>query len=443
MVARRLAFGSTVVHGIDVMLRVIDEACRHGNGRSLASLKATFSSPLLTGGAASIEKMDVDAAGAFTTYRVMTGSREIQRVTLSFADDLPPEFALPDAAVDGSDPKVIDFESLTTASGSVPLAMDSHIVQRLYPNILRGCTPLQVATLLATTRIVGMECPGLHSIYTELNLVFEPLASDPRGELTYRVSKADRRFKFLTIAVQGPGVRGHIGAIVRPAPVDQLGFSEARALVDPSRFVGQRAIVVGGSRGLGEVVAKLLAAGGADVAITYASGVSDADRVCEEISLGEGRCRAFRLDVFDPPEQRPEQIDADWKPTHVYYFASPRITLNARAWDDGLFAHFCGYYLGGVERVMRAVDALFACGRGPLTLYYPSTVFVCAPISGVAEYAAAKAAGEALCQSLKVAHPSLTVLTPRLPRMLTDQTAGLSAKQAKRPQDVMLDTLLV
>ncbi|MBM3265941.1 MAG: SDR family NAD(P)-dependent oxidoreductase [candidate division Zixibacteria bacterium] len=49
-------------------------------------------------------------------------------------------------------------------------------------------------------------------------------------------------------------------------------------------FSGQHALVAGGSRGLGEATAKILAAGGGTPLITCHQGTADAERVVREIT---------------------------------------------------------------------------------------------------------------------------------------------------------------
>ena len=46
----------------------------------------------------------------------------------------------------------------------------------------------------------------------------------------------------------------------------------------------QLALIIGGSKSLGEVTAKILASGSADVKLTYFKGVKDAKKVVNEIS---------------------------------------------------------------------------------------------------------------------------------------------------------------
>jgi NADP-dependent 3-hydroxy acid dehydrogenase YdfG len=442
LAARRLMFGSTVVHGIDILLRLIETALRETGGGALTALKASFGSPLLTGVDATIEAADEpgQAEGALS-YKAVSQGRVIQRVTLTMAggQSWPPA---PNAAPFAPAlPHERDFAALSAASGSVPLGFDPEIAHRLYPGLARSLPPLQLAVLLATTRIVGMECPGLHSVYTELNLAFDPARANDAAALSFRVTKADPRFKLLTIAIDGGGASGQITALVRPAPAAQPSFAQVRARVQRT-LPDCRAIVIGGSRGLGEITAKILAAAGADLMVTYAAGSDDAARVADEIRAGGGRCGAFRLDVTSPPAERPGDLPAGWAPTEIYYFASPHIEIRpGEPWNAGLFARFCDFYVTGLARSLAAIDAWSGVAQ-PLKLFYPSSVFLDEPVRGAAEYAAAKAAGEQLCRNLSVTRRGLTAECPRLPRMLTDQTSGLKASQTQAPLDVMLGILL-
>src|SRR5688572_29550477 len=71
-----------------------------------------------------------------------------------------------------------------------------------------------------------------------------------------------------TLAIAGGGLVGTVDSFARQPPVPQKSSREFVGLVEPGAFTGSTALVIGGSRGLGEVTAKLLAAGGAKVTIT-------------------------------------------------------------------------------------------------------------------------------------------------------------------------------
>jgi hypothetical protein len=77
-------------------------------------------------------------------------------------------------------------------------------------------------------------------------------------------------------------------------------------------------------------------------------------------------------------------------------------------------------------------------------VFYPSSVYVCAADrpQGLAEYGIAKAAGEALCAEINRACPKIEVLSRRLPRVQTDQTASFVSEQSyARIDEVMLTAI--
>jgi 3-oxoacyl-[acyl-carrier protein] reductase len=65
------------------------------------------------------------------------------------------------------------------------------------------------------------------------------------------------------------------------------------------QLAGRRALVTGGSRGIGAATARLLAQYGADVAITYRSRESDADGVAGEVRAAGRQAMAIRGELAD------------------------------------------------------------------------------------------------------------------------------------------------
>ena len=74
-------------------------------------------------------------------------------------------------------------------------------------------------------------------------------------------------------------------------------------------------------------------------------------------------------------------------------------------------------------------------------MFYPSSVAVEKRPKGITEYAMAKAAGEILCADLMAAHRRLRIAAPRLPRIMTDQTATVPPVPAADPVETMLGLL--
>jgi NAD(P)-dependent dehydrogenase (short-subunit alcohol dehydrogenase family) len=176
---------------------------------------------------------------------------------------------------------------------------------------------------------------------------------------------------------------------------------------------------------MGELVAKLLAAGGAKLAITYNRGREEAESVSEEIRAGGGSCIPLQFDVQAP---MPLGAVATGLSTlrHVYYFATPFITSGPRnSWDHSLFSQFCDYFVHGMVACVHTIADAHGVGLDKLRICQPSTSFLDVPSGDFAEYVASKAAAEAAGNALAARHPGLTYCCPRIPRILTDQTNAM------------------
>jgi hypothetical protein len=279
-----------------------------------------------------------------------------------------------------------------------------------------------------------MVCPGLHSMFSSVTLMLDESVADVR-KLTFLVKKYDKRSRLVVVDFVG-AIRGELRAFVRPPPQAQPSMHDIAARVEPGEFSGTTSLVLGGSRGLGETVAKILAAGGANVIISHASGASDAHRVAKEINAaGLGQCSTVGLDLTADSFAR-LAIDVASLRT-VYYFATPRIyRKKARHFDALVFREFVRFYIERFEELCTWLDK-GAHGHG-IKVFLPSTVFVGDRPRGMTEYAMAKAAAEVLATDLNRSLQDVRVEFSRLPRMSTDQTASILTVGTEPVLDVML-----
>ncbi|ABM16608.1 MULTISPECIES: 3-oxoacyl-ACP reductase family protein [Mycolicibacterium] len=67
-------------------------------------------------------------------------------------------------------------------------------------------------------------------------------------------------------------------------------------------LAGKRALVTGGSRGIGAEIVRRLAADGAAVAFTYAASAAHAEKVVAEVAASGGEAVAIRADSADPTQ---------------------------------------------------------------------------------------------------------------------------------------------
>src|SRR5688500_12328281 len=73
----------------------------------------------------------------------------------------------------------------------------------------------------------------------------------------------------------------------------------ARALPESLALTGRRALITGGSRGIGKAIAMTLASRGASVAVNYSKGEAAAREVCDAIGAAGGTAIPIGFDVAD------------------------------------------------------------------------------------------------------------------------------------------------
>jgi len=430
--ARRTQFGRPLVHGVHLLLWALETGGLPDGQVSIKTLSCAFRRPVGVGEEAECQAKSENGA---VRLRVMSrGAVSLSaEITFMAAKDLP--FA--DAAPVRAACKVLAPEAAADARGVTALRASPAAWRAAFPRLAAGLPAAQLALLAATTRIVGMECPGLHSVYTALEIA--PAAAAPHG-VEWEVQDYDERFARVTIAARSSAGDATITAAFRPPPRAQPSLASLGGRVTPRAYEGRRALVVGGSRGLGELCAKMLAAGGARVWLTYHHGSEDAGRVAAEILAAGGAAQAVVYNVLAPPKNLGAWFAADAPPTHVYYFATPPITAGAAGgFSSETFQNFCRYYVDGVKSLWSAIRAF---SKHQLTLVYPSSVYVEEIVSSLGEYAVAKAAGETLCRFIAAVDGKTIVKMPRLPRVPTDQTLSITEEEPGADAVMVMKELL-
>lgn len=436
--ARRLLFGAPVVHGLHLILWALEEWARGlEEPARLRRLECTFTSPLLLDmpaqlavatSAESAADFDVKCGEATSAIGRFAWEREQN------ATGEPPAAPRWDCS-----PRQRLFEELASCQGNIPLGLDAPALSALFPASAARLPLRQLETLLAMTRLVGMECPGLHSVFSALKLQFDESEAARDASLHYRTVQPDDRFKRLVLEVSTAAAHGALTVFVRPGPHPQPGFAEVRARVDARDPGGRRVLVLGGSRGLGEVAAKIAAARGAEVCLTYATGREEAETVAGDINDNGGTARVAHYDVAAAPELAESLERGGFLPTHVYYLATPPLYVpRTLPFSEAAYQRFALFYVTGFANLAMALRKSLAT---PLTFFYPSTTALDAPVTGMAEYTAAKAAGEQLCLHLSRALRDTKFVVPRLPRLRTDLTATLQLVNAEEPLDCLLRVL--
>jgi acyl dehydratase/NAD(P)-dependent dehydrogenase (short-subunit alcohol dehydrogenase family) len=426
--ARRTQLGAPVVHGIHHLAWSAD-AVLHRFPIKVANIRARFLQPLYLDETAHVRILG--RTDRQIEFEVVAADSVVARLKLSAQ---PGKFAavtlLPAAPARFAEPANLRFEQLAGQAGAV--AIGDADVRSVFPALTDAIGQSAVKALLATSQIVGMACPGLHSLFAGLDVNCGP-STDRESALAYAVGKTDARFRSLQIEVSGAGIAGRLEVFARPAPPSQSGMTKISPRVAGRPFAGQKSLIVGGSRGLGEVTAKIVAAGGGHPVITYREGRHEAERVAAEILGAGGQCEILHYDALTPAGHQLAKLGAV---DSCYYFATPKIfQRKAALYEPEKLRVFLSYYADGFFDLCTAL----AHGEsGKVAVFYPSTVAIDQRVGTTAEYAMAKMVGETLANYVNEFMPSIHVICRRLPRILTDQTATVGVASADNALDVML-----
>jgi len=443
LAARRLIYGKPVVHGVHLSLKLLEHLLT--GGRDVPSprrIRARFNAPLFhdTSAVASVAHTKPNKS----RMSLHAGVQELGWVEVEApvtggprASDIPKL-----RADEETHPVLLAGGDIASHAGSVDLSLDRDTYAKLFPALaaLHGWDGI-VSILLASTYIVGMLCPGMNSLLASFDL------SAPEGNtqvygndaLNYRVKRHDPRFNSVVIEVQTGPWTGTINAFVRPAPAVQPSYGEVCDEISARQWQDRHALVVGGSRGLGEVAAKIVCAAGGRCTLTYQKGADDAQRVRDEIIDGGGSAETLQLDVEGDIASQLGTAPAH-AVTDILYFPSPHISPSLSGdFDQVLFDKYMRVY---VYPLAPLLAVLTERSTGSPRIFWPSSAYIDKPVRGFAEYAAAKGAGEAICRWLVLDYPDAEIRVPRLPPMRTDQTLSIVPVKIAEPLDVLCGELL-
>jgi acyl dehydratase len=435
VLARRTQAGEPVVHGIHLLLWALDALAKAQSDLPRPySIRAHFSKFVYLDQPVKLVLQEQHSARARLSVLVDGAIRT--KVTCGFGESND------DCAVEGVSsselaaslhaPMNPDLESIAKSSGQFRFAMTPEDASRLFPHATRWLGARRIGALAASSYLVGMVCPGLYSIFNELRISTCPEPAD-NSVLCFCVTETDVRYRSVELRISGGGLIGTVKSFVRMPPVDQVSIDALRELVQPLEFAGSVALIIGGSRGLGELTAKIIGAGGGLSIVTWNQGRSDAERVADEILSAGGQCDTLRYDARRPAAPQLAQLTAS--PTHCYYFATPQIYRpEPEIFLPKRLDEFLDFYVRGFWELANALRAR----QSNISMFYPSSVFVEERPEGMTEYSMAKTAGEALCADLNASWSPVHVTVRRLPRLPTDQTASVTMVEAADPVETML-----
>lgn len=304
------------------------------------------------------------------------------------------------------------------------LGFNPTLLKRLFPLCANYLDSISISTLLASTRIVGMKTPGLHSIYSSLSL--SCLHTEIPSHTLHYTHQTHRLLNLTTLHFIAP-MQGVIKAFSRPQKRSNQTFHSLLSLhsqaLKSQPFKSQKALIIGSSSGLGNACAKLLALGGAKVLATTQNHPFDE---------AHHNLNTLNLNALKPTQEALHSLQA-FNPTHLYYFATPPITAHRRKLNQKAFLKFLQYYVFALSRIIQSLPHL----KG---IFQPSSIFIEELPLDFCEYTLAKATLESYGRYL--VKKGFYVSMPRLPKIATNQTLSLVPQKLQIPSVALIDELL-
>jgi acyl dehydratase/NADP-dependent 3-hydroxy acid dehydrogenase YdfG len=426
--ARKLISGRRVVHGMHGLLWALDCLVRYKEIEP-NNFKCQFIKPIFLGEQISCiwiqdkSELVLSVTGLVCTKLRVVSSQQVGPVN--------GDVEAVESKKKASAPDVSDF----VKGRAMPALIygDPTLDLKICPSLSSVLGNQVVCRLASISTFVGMELPGLHSMLSSVRV---EIAAQTDCTSTWTIEEYDKRFNRLQMTLQSPCLTGRVDAFHFPRCQEGSATLALRQLgLKKKEFSHVNALVIGGSRGLGNAVARMLCAGGARVTVTYNQGKADAKRLQEDMTASGMNVDMVEFkvdgDVFDMPNTRGFN--------QVYYFASPKIfERKSSNFDVDQYSKFYKFYVTCFERLCRHIIR----ENDVVSVFYPSSVAVAEAVPGMEEYAKAKLKGEALCRELNsTAALNVRIYCPRLPRLDTDQTVSIVPVKNNDPYQCLIEHL--
>jgi len=265
--ARRTFYGQPVVFGVLGILACLGKIDRQSPS-SLSRIDAEFKHPIFVG--IEYEIKIIQRNHATLRASLSDGSRTLLKLDVTFGDERPREASWGDL---GSSARLIpaDPSEKELANGAVvtgeyqpdPVAF-TDLMRRLDVDELQ-LGRVQLATLLWSSYVIGMEYPGRRALFCTLSLKFaRPLGCQqaPFSYLARTTSLnvlntlgSDLQF----FAAGELAAEGQSSSVLMPARATRSANAVRPFLVPTDCFKGKVALVIGASRGLGAMLTSALA----------------------------------------------------------------------------------------------------------------------------------------------------------------------------------------
>ena len=292
--------------------------------------------------------------------------------------------------------------------------VNKKLIKKEYPTLLGLIGEARVSSIINLSYFVGMIYPGQNSLLSSVQIVTN---NSRKKKIVFNLNKFDERINFSNILVSAPGLNAKLNTFSKNKKITQpdlkkIKFNYKNKIANHSL---QNALIIGGSRGLGELTAKILSIGMGNLTLTYNKNFIKAQNIKKELHRKNSKCNIIKIDVTNDKELK--KITNLKNINSIYYFPTPSlVNLKKRTFDQNMLKNFINYFY----RIPKKIISMLEKRKKKIIFFYPSSVYLNnkKEHNHLKEYLFAKTKGEKICKdNLKY----VKFFSTRLPPILTDQ----------------------
>jgi enoyl-[acyl-carrier protein] reductase III len=213
---------------------------------------------------------------------------------------------------------------------------------------------------------------------------------------------------------------------------------------------GKRALVTGGSRGIGAAISRAFASAGAEVVIVYRDDDTSAKTVVDDIRSRGGAAHAVKANLVHPEEIRRVFAELGDGPVHILVHAAalgsfkPVSELRANQWDLTMNVNARAFHLCSLEAARRmphdgSIVALSSLGAGRVVPEYGAIGISKAALEATTRYLAIELGARAInvnAVSAGVVDNTSIHLHPHHDELRASAIERTPAKRLATPEDI-------
>ena len=320
--SRKSIFGDVIVHGINLVITSLNFLNKNFNKVLFSKLKADFLKPVYLD---YITVFKLTITGNLFKIEIYQNKIKTTNISGSFLNK----------NIKSSNSNIQDYRKISNDT-------NLDILKQYYQYLNSNKLSYEISELAMTSKIIGMIEPGELSLFSSIELKKNRSNYGKYGYLK-KINEV------LSIGLINQELFTNNFFILLKAfrlqkPIYQKSIRSYYKKIPNNLFLNQSSIVIGGSRGLGEITTKCLLVGGSKVSFSFNHGIEDAKRIVNDLNSNGYKANKLKLDIIKVKKTikifRKEKFD------NLFYFATPKIIGNiSQDIDSTIFKKMCVFYV--------------------------------------------------------------------------------------------------